>query len=269
MRKVVLYLFLIINFANKANAQYVQLTENVGEIGLFQGLASCKGDISPGLYIFNSSYGGFYKKLLNDYIGMRINYEQINLQGDDNHPSITNSYVRSRKVAFQRAANDFSLMLELYFSKFIAGNRHYRFSPYLSFGVGVFQTTNGRLNNNTNFRLLDSGLTISYPLNLGFKYNVKGPINIFGEASYRFTNTDKIDFFSDEDKIVSGGRIFQGSTSGKDQYFSFKLGVSYNLTKIYGPDKPLNQNKKTIFVGNKSTEKANRIKGLFNIFKRK
>jgi len=247
MKKVVLYFFLNIVLAKTTNAQYVQLTENVGEVGLFRGIASYKGDISPGLYKFNSSYGVFYKKLLNDYIGIRFNYERIKLTGDDRDPSITNRYVRLRGKSFERESNDLSLMMELYFSKFIAGNHHFRFSPYLSFGLGYFQTMNGRLDTIPYGKINETEITFTYPLNLGFKYNVKGPINIFGEATYRFTNSDKIDFYNgDKEKFFAQHPpfqpIFQGSASGNDQYFSFKLGLSYNLTKIYGPDKPFNQN---------------------------
>ncbi len=277
MRTIIIYLFFSVIFTMTAHAQYTQLMENRGEIGVFQGMASYKGDISPGYYKFNTSYGGFYKKLVNDYIGIRVNYEKIILQAEDisssslylnpRTPPVTNYRPPSRNLNFERVGHDFSLMMELYFLKFIDGNNRYRFSPYLSFGVGTFQTFDSAIFNHTknNINLLDSGLTISYPINLGFKYNVFGPLNIFGEATYRFTNSDRIDFFTDNE--MNNG--FQPSTSGKDQYFTFKMGVSYNLRKIYGPDKQLNEKKKSIFGDNEPAEKSSNKKGLFNLFKRK
>ena len=281
MRTVIIYLFFLVFLANTANAQYLQLMENSGEIGVFQGAASYRGDIAPGNYSFKPSYGGFYKKLLNDYIGIRINYEKIILQGEDSlssslyvnprKPPLATTPPLSRNLNFERVGHDFSLMMELYFLKFIDGNNHYRFSPYLSFGVGAFKTFDSVTFNRTknNINLLDSGLVISYPINFGFKYNVIGPFNIFGEASYRFTNSDRLDFFTDEDRIARGSNVFHPSTSGKDQYFSFKVGLSYNLLRIYGPDKKFNEKKKSIFGAEDSSEKTNDKKGLLNLFKRK
>ena len=112
--------------------------------------------------------------------------------------------------------------------------------------------------------LLDAK-TITYPINLGLKYNVIGPFNVFGEATYRFTNSDQIDYFGDNE-IING---LQPSASGKDQYFSFKMGLSYNLLEIYGPDKQLNEKKKNLFGAEKTDEKKTSKKGLLNLFKRK
>jgi hypothetical protein len=276
MRKLALLLFFTFILTFQVSAQYTQLVENRGEVGVFQGMSSYRGDISPDYYTFSPSYGAFYKKLVNDYIGLRFNYELITFQGADSLssnlyinpriPPTSTSLPVTRNLSFARRGHDFSFMLELYFSKFIDGNNHYRFSPYLSFGVGTFQTTNAKFNNRViKSSLLDSGTTISYPINFGFKYNVIGPFNIFGEATYRFTNSDRLDFFSDNEMSKS----FQPSTSGNDQYFSFKAGLSYNLLKIYGPDKKLNPKKKSAFSGEENVSKISSKKGLFSTFKRK
>lgn len=258
-----------------AKAQYLQLTENRGEIGVFQGLATYRGDISPAHYKFNPSYGGFYKKLLNDYIGIRVNYEKITLQGYDSlspslfvnprHLPTALIQPKNRNLSFERVSHDVSFMMELYFLKFIDGNKDYRFSPYLSFGVGAWKSISGNLTGNNPLDTTKTIRTITYPINLGFKYNVVGPFNIFGEATYRFTNSDQLDYFADNE-IKNG---FQPSTSGNDQYVSFKMGLSYNLLKIYGPDKQLNEKKKNLFGKEASVEKTSTKKGLLNLFKRK
>jgi len=243
------------------------LVENRGEIGVFQGESSFRGDIAPGVYTFNKTYGAFYKKLVNDYIGFRFNYEKITLEGHD--ALSTNGYAISRGLSFERVSHDASIMMELYFLKFIGGHSNYRFSPYLSFGVGAWKSVSGYLSNNkiNPAELLDAKTirTITYPINLGLKYNLIGPFNIFGEATYRFTNSDQIDYFADNE--MSG--IFQPSASGKDQYFSFKVGLSYNLLKTYGPDKQYNEKKKTIFGLDESDDKSSSKKGFLSLFKRK
>lgn len=272
MRKLALLLFFTFILTFQVTAQYTQLVENRGEVGLFQGMSGYRGDIAPGVYTFNPTYGAFYKKLVNDYIGIRFNYEKIHLEGNDNFAS--NMFVFYRALRFQKEAHDASVMLELYFLKMIDGNKHYRFSPYLSFGVGALKSISGELIDNvsntpatTSVPLTKSNLTLTYPINLGFKYNVIGKFNLFGEATYRFTNTDRIDFFGDD--FTRGLQSFQPSASGNDQYFSFKLGLSYNLLKIYGPDKKLNEKKKSVFAGDENVSKTSSKKGLISLFKRK
>ena len=108
-------------------------------------------------------------------------------------------------------------------------------------------------------------------MNFGFKYNVTGNFNIFGEVTYRFTTSDKIDYFADDTRRIPDGFKYdlQASSSGNDQYFSTKMGISYNFVSIYGPDKP-KKSKKGLFA-KKQVDKNNSSskKGLFGFFKRK
>ncbi|MCX6212254.1 MAG: DUF6089 family protein [Bacteroidetes bacterium] len=267
MRRLTIYLFFTCLLTSRANAQYVQLVENRGEIGVFQGVSSFRGDIAPGVYNPQPTYGAFYKKLVNDYIGFRLNYEKITLQANDNLS--TNAYAINRGLSFERVSHDASVMMELYFLKFIDGYNDYRFFPYLSFGVGAWKSISGYLANNipmpAEFLEAKTIRTITYPINLGLKYNVIGPINVFGEASYRFTNSDQIDYFGDNE-LQNG---LQPSASGRDQYFSLKFGLSYNIKKTYGPDKQYNEKKKTIFGIDEPDDKTSAQKGFLSLFKRK
>ena len=263
MRRLVLYIFFTCLLTTRTNAQYVQLVENRGEIGVFQGVSSFRGDIAPGVYTFNKTYGAFYKKLVNDYIGFRFNYEKITLQSDDKFSS--NGYAISRGLSFERVSHDASVMMELYFLKFIDGYSDYRFAPYLSFGVGAWKSISGSLIGNNPSDTTRTIRTITYPINLGLKYNVIGPFNVFGEATYRFTNSDQIDYFGDNE--MKNG--LQPSASGRDQYFSLKVGLSYNLKKTWGPDKQYNEKKKTLFGVDEPDDKASSKKGFLSLFKRK
>jgi hypothetical protein len=113
---------------------------------------------------------------------------------------------------------------------------------------------------------------------LGFKYNLSQRWNIFVEAMYRFTLSDALDFFPDDQiliqtqKIATGTSVYkyQGSRSGKDQLFSLKGGISYNLIKIYGEEKwkPGKKSKSSSIKDKQSSEKK---PGLFSglKFKRK
>lgn len=270
------YIFcFLIGMTHLTQAQHLQLIENRGEIGMFGGQASYRGDISPDKFQLNYSYGAFYKKLFNDYAGFRLNYEQIRVGVNDTLS--TNDYVRRRGFFFSRQFHDISLMSEFYFTRFLPGNKGYRFTPYLGIGVGYLLEANNAnfgmdtlstvvrpfLIDSVNFPNLSPSKGIFHlPVQLGFKYNLNQRWNIFAEVKYRFTLSDELDFFPDgqmmeqRQKITSGSNFmiggtfdeerigtghfvnnYQGSRSGKDQLFSVKAGVSYNLIKIYGEER--------------------------------
>ena len=268
MRKQFIYLFILLFFTTSIQAQYLQLIENKGEFGVFAGQASYNGDLAPNLQFISLNFGGFYKRQLNDYVGLRLNYEILPLGAFDLITGDSlNSHMRGRNLYFKTTYQDISLMTELYFLKFINGNKKYRFSPYLGFGVGYLSP----LKDTSNYKNLAGEYTqapniITMPLNIGFKYNVVGSFNLFGELTYRFTNSDELDHFGDNNIYPKGVTNYQASTSGKDQFFSAKLGLSYNFLRIYGPDPRPKAKRDNLFskTSNKGTKKS-----LFGFFKRK
>lgn len=158
-------------------------------------------------------------------------------------------------------------MGELNFLRFLNKNRYYSFTPYLGFGVGAWKSISG----STNLDTPTTQRTFLVPLNFGFKYNMFGNWNIFSEVTYRFTSSDKIDYFDDNTRRIPTGFKYdlQASSSGNDQYFSAKMGISYNFVSVYGPDKP-KKNKKGLFSkGNNNDNGSTKPKGLFGFFKRK
>ena len=246
------------------SAQHISLVENKGEIGIMGGATFYRGDIATDILFYKPNFGIFYKKQLNDYVGLRLNYEYISIGANDIQSN--NFYEFKRGLNFTRTAHDVSLMGEFYFLRFINGNKNYRFTPYLGFGLGAWKS----IKSTTNLDSATTVRTITYPLNVGFKYNLFGHWNIFGEATYRFTNSDKIDFFADNTHYVPSSFQYdiQASTSGNDQYFTAKLGVSYNIISTYGADKPKRIKKWHFFK--KSESSLNKSSnGLFGFLKRK
>jgi hypothetical protein len=271
MRKQFIYLFFLLFFTTSIQAQYLQLIENKGEFGVFAGQASYNGDLAPNLQFLSTNFGGFYKKQLNDYIGLRLNYEIVPLAAFDSlTPNSINYCVYERKLFFRTTYQDISLMTEFYFLKFINGNKNYRFSPYLGFGVGYLSP----LKDTSNYQNLAGEFTqapsiITMPLNIGFKYNVVGSFNLFGEFTYRFTNSDQMDHFGDQDSYLKDGTNYQASTSGKDQFFSAKLGLSYNFLRIYGPEPRPKAKRDNLFSKQGQSSNKGPKKSLFSFFKRK
>jgi outer membrane protein W len=270
MRKQFILLFFLLFFTTALRAQYLQLVENKGEFGVFAGQASYNGDLAPNLQFLTLNFGGFYKRQLNDYVGIRLNYEIVPLGAFDSLTANTmNSYVHGRGLFFKTTYQDISLMTELYFLKFINGNQKYRFSPYLGFGVGYLSP----LKDSSNYKIAGQSTKapniITMPLNIGFKYNLLGSFNLFGEFTYRFTSSDQMDHFGDKDSYFKAGTNYQASTSGKDQFFTAKLGLSYNFLSIYGPDPKPKAKRDNLFSKQSKSSNKGPKKSLFGFFKRK
>jgi hypothetical protein len=277
LKQILIFCFLI-GMTSLTQAQHLQLLDNKGEFGWYRGQSSYRGDIAPDIFKFNKITGGYYKKQYNDYAGFKLNYEQLQLGSNDS--ASKNIYAKNRGFFFSRHFNDISLTGEFYFTRFLPGNKAYRFTPYLGVGVGyLFESKASSFGIDTMSTLLrplqiDSVIfpnhsgskgIIHFPVQIGFKFNLTRRWNIFAEAMYRFALSDELDFFPDgqlmvnrqknvfannfmiggsfdEEKIGPGNALskyqhYQGSRSGKDQFFSVKAGISFNLLKIYGEEK--------------------------------
>jgi hypothetical protein len=266
------YIFcFLIGMTRLAQAQHLQLVENRGEAGVFAGQASYRGDIAPDILKFNNNLGAFYKKNFNDYAGFRMNYEYIKLGAGD--ISSKNDYAKSRGFSFLRQFHEVSLMGEFYFTRFIPGNKTYRFTPYLGIGAG-YMIELSLVETNVLPSLSENKGYINVPIQLGFKFNLTQRWNIFTEAHYRFTFSDELDFTADGQlyatSLGSSALRYQGSRSGKDQFFSIKGGISYNLIKIYGEEKwkPVKRSKLASQKEKESSEKKSGILSRLK-FKRK
>ena len=219
MRKQFIFLFFLLFFTTALHAQYLQLVENKGEFGVFAGQASYNGDLAPNLQFLSLNVGGFYKRQLNDYVGIRLNYEILPLGAFDSlTPNTLNAYVRARDLYFRTTYQDISLMTELYFLKFINGNQKYRFSPYLGFGLGYLSPLKDTSNYLVGGKPTKAPNIITMPLNIGFKYNLVGSFNVFGEFTYRFTNSDQLDHFGDNNIYPKGVTNYQASTSSGSKW---------------------------------------------------
>ncbi len=264
MRNQYLIIIAFLFTSQLVTAQHLQFIENRGEIGVVGGVSSYVGDIAPDIRFLTKNYGAFYKKQLNDYVGLRVSYEYVDLAASDRQS--TDTYISQRSLYFQRTFHDVSVMGEFYFLRFIDGNKRFRFSPYLGFGFGALKS----ITSSPNLAGSKTQRTLVMPLNFGLKYNIGGPWNILGEATYRFTNSDYIDYFGDENTYIPpyNSTTYQASTSGKDQYFSLKMGLSYNLLKVYGPDRD-KKRKKGLFGKTREKSDNSSKRSLFSIFKRK
>lgn len=288
MVKKIFFISCLIVFTNVVQGQHLQLLENRGEIGVYGGRSSFVGDLSPDI-LSNYYLGGlYYKKQYNDYAGFRFNYEKIQLGANDTLSN--NIYVKRRGMRFSRDFHDISLMGEFNFTRYLPGNKRYRFTPYLGIGVGYMLATSDGIKQavftSVTPILIDSVSLpetkkvkgfMHFPIQFGFKYNLSQRWNLFAEGMYRFVNSDEVDFLADGALVVQSNKIdptiqhaYQGSRSGKDQFFSLKAGVSYNLIKIYGEEK-WKPGKRSKLASLKEREASQKKPGFFSRlkFKRK
>lgn len=276
------------------NGQHLQLIENRGEIGVFGGRSGSVVDLVPDILSKYYIGGLFYKKQYNDYAGVRFNYEKIQLGSNDTLSE--NMYERRRGMRFSRDFHDISLIGEFYFTRFLPGNKGYRFTPYLGIGAGYMIPTSDGIKqivySSVTPLFVDSSSMpevkkskgfMHFPIQFGFKYNLSQRWNFFAEGMYRFVNSDELDFLADGAIVVQtqkyasvpvgsipNSNIFQGSRSGKDQFFTVKAGVSYNLIKIYGEEKG-KPGKKSKLASLKEKDNSQQKPGFFSRlkFKRK
>ncbi len=255
MRYIYLVLFFSL-FSFSSKAQHLQLINDRGEVGAFMGYGSYNGDIATDVQFVKMNYGAFYKKQLNAYIGLRVNYEKLNLGASDF--SSENPYELARGFYFERDFHEVSVLSELYFNRFITDRKNFRFSPYLGFGAGYLMSANMDRNN---FSKQTKTSYTALMTNIGFKWNIYKQISLFSEFKYRFNASDYIDHFSDATSITPQGSSskYQGSKSGKDEMMSASIGLSYNFRKIYGPEKFKPSKKKKLDQEDSAPKKKSKL----------
>ena len=261
-RFIFLIFTLFIGFT--VSAQHLQLINDRGEAGVFLGYSSYSGDIASDVQFIKMNYGAFYKKQLNEYIGLRLNYEKMNIGASDANSQ--NAYDLSRGFVFERDFHEISVLSELYFNRFITDRKEYRFSPYLGFGAGSIFSGNMDRNNFSKKTKTDYTILIT---NIGFKWNLYKQINLFGEFKYRFTTSDYIDHFTDATPMklltaASSAPTYQGSKSGKDDLLSASFGLSYNFRKIYGPERFKKKKSNKSAIEDHSQKSASKFPFLFS-----
>ena len=145
MRCRFIFLLFVLFIGSSVSAQHLQLINDRGEAGVFMGYSSYNGDVASDIQFVKMNYGAFYKKQLNEYIGLRLNYEKLNIGASDANSQ--NVYDLARGFVFERDFHEITVLSELYFNRFITDRKDYRFSPYLGFGAGTILSANVDRNN--------------------------------------------------------------------------------------------------------------------------
>lgn len=179
------------------------------EYGLQIGGAGYIGDLNPhyGLKRPMPAGGVFYRYHLNPYISAKAMANYTRLGYDDQLSK--NTYQQHRNLSFRSDILEIALLAEFNFFWFSTGDKHHRFTPYLTGGIGGFyydpyvQSGKQRTylrplgTEGQNFSAYSDRkyqpVSICFPLGVGFKYWIKPGMNFSMEFVHRITLTDYLD----------------------------------------------------------------------------
>jgi Domain of unknown function (DUF6089) len=193
-----------------SKAQLFETFVHQGELGVSVGLGHYFGDLNPDLAINAPKFaaGVFYRKQINNYVGVKISGNYTFLGYSDTYSS--NATQRRRNLSFNTDVWELSVAGDFNFYEFHPGFWEYRYTPYVSLGLGVFSFDPYAYLNSKKYFLQPLGtegqgsplypskkpyslIAVSIPVGVGFKYALNERINLFTELCFRFTTTDYLD----------------------------------------------------------------------------
>lgn len=204
-------LLIISTFFVTATFAQSQAIVQEGEFGISAGAAHYFGDLNTNAHLNRPkmAVGAFFRKQFGNYIALRVagHYAQLGYSDIYNK---TNDYQRRRNLSFNTNIWELTLQGDFNFFKYIPGDDMYRFTPYITFGAGVFSYdpyaylngqkvflrplgTEGQGSSLYPDRKPYGSMAICLPFGVGVKYSVNERVNLGFEVVYRFTNTDYID----------------------------------------------------------------------------
>lgn len=235
----VLLLSACVSGTNNLNAQDAVVQE--GEFGIGVGAGHYFGDLNTTASLSRAKMAAsiFFRKNLGNYIAVRVGASFAQLGYSDKY-NTHNQYMLERNLSFNSRVWELSLQGDFNFFRFMPGEPEFSFTPYITFGAGIFSYDpyaylKGR---KVNLRPLGtegqgsntySSMAISIPFGGGIKYALNDRINIGFEVLHRFTNTDYLD---DVSKTYPDRALFPPNPDGtpSDGYLLFDRSYEYGIT---------------------------------------
>lgn len=249
---------------------------HTGEFGFQTGAAHYFGDLNTATRLQrpHPAVGLFYRKQVNNYAAFRfaINYTQLSYA---DRLQANNEFQRRRNLDFKTSLWEFILQGDFNFFRFNPDVPGQRFTPYLTFGLGLFQFdpytyyegqkyflrslgTEGQNSAKYPGSKEYSNIGLCIPVGFGLKAALSRKINIHFEITHRLTNTDYIDDvsgnYAGSDAFLPGSVAFflqdrsadlgpaigkEGSQRGfngnKDQYVMATLGITFSFSSYRCP----------------------------------
>ena len=207
MRKLVAFFIVCVPFIGFSQ----DAVRQEGEFGIGIGGAHYFGDLNTmaKLNRVKPAASVFFRKNFGNYIDMRLaaNFAQI---GYSDIYNTHNEFMRRRNLSFNSNVWELAIQGDFNFFRFMPGDPDYKFTPYVTLGVGVFNYDPYAYIGNEKYFLRPLGtegqgtelypdrkpyssMAISVPFGVGLKYSINDRINVGFEIVHRFTNTDYLD----------------------------------------------------------------------------
>jgi opacity protein-like surface antigen len=258
-----------------ASAQYDGY-KHEGEFGVQLGAAHYFGDLNPSKRLNRPKLAGgvFFRKQINNYVAVRIGANFAQLGYSDIYEK-KNEFQMRRNFSFNTNVWELMLQGDFNFFKFNPTNPGERFTPYITFGAGVFNFDPYAYLNDTKYflrplgtegqgsaaypdRKLYSTTAFAFPVGVGVKFALTDRTNLNFEIAHRFTTTDFIDDVSGtyaglatfpagspasflQDRSYETGTPIgvagtqRGFSGPRDQYIMATVGVTFSITSYKCP----------------------------------
>jgi hypothetical protein len=225
MKKLLTALLFCLPFSLFAQDSYRQ----EGEFGASLGAAHYFGDLNTRVHLNRPKIAGglFFRKNFGNYTAIRVgaNFAQL---GYSDVYNTDNEVMKRRNLSFNTNVWEIALQGDFNFYRFMPGEPDFRFTPYVTLGVGIFNYdpyayigdekfflrelgTEGQGDTSYPDRKPYSSMAVSIPFGVGFKYALNERMNIGFEVVHRFTNTDYLD---DVSKTYADPAIFPANPDG-------------------------------------------------------
>jgi hypothetical protein len=207
MRKTLALLALLFSLTASAQQGYVQ----EGEFGFGLGAAHYFGDLNTRANINRPKIAAtaFFRKNFGNYVALRLSASYARVGYSDVYNK-RNEYMRRRNLSFNSNIWELAVQGDFNFYKFLPYNDETRFTPYVTFGLGLFTYDPFAYLGGQKYYLRTLGtegqgstlyperkpygtMAMSVPFGVGIKYNLNDRVNIGFEIVHRFTTTDYLD----------------------------------------------------------------------------
>jgi len=234
--------------STETRAQY-ESTVQEGEFGLSAGAAHYFGDLNTNGKVNRPklAFGAFFRKQFGNYIALRVSAHYAQLGYSDIYNK-DNEYQLRRNLSFNSNIWELALQGDFNFFKFIPGDPDYRFTPYVTLGIGAFSYDPYAYYQGQKVFLRPLGtegqglaaypdrkpygtMAFCFPFGVGVKYNWNDRMNIGFEIVHRFTNTDYLD---DVSKTYVGADKFPPLPDGSPSLGFLLQDRSYETGDVIG-----------------------------------
>lgn len=210
MTKLLLGSLLAMGIFLRVSAQEEAFVQE-GEYGISLGAAHYFGDLNPNPRFNRPGFamGAFFRKQFGNYVAVRVGGQYAYLGYSDKF-NTSNEFMYRRNLSFNSNIWELAVQGDFNFFKFVPGSSYNRFTPYITFGLGVFNYnpytyyegkkvylrplgTEGQGSAAYPDRKTYGSMAICAPIGVGIKYSLNRQMSLGFEVLYRFTTTDYID----------------------------------------------------------------------------